>query len=93
MASAEGYPAGPPLDEGGAEHFKSQLRAQRFDPDRRWGCLHGHTGTLRGHDWSRSSWCRKDADEVGEMEVQRPEVDDGMAVSEMDRGVPGRPEL
>mmetsp|Transcript_25439 Transcript_25439/g.73382 ORF Transcript_25439/g.73382 Transcript_25439/m.73382 type:complete len:557 (+) Transcript_25439:136-1806(+) len=94
MASG-GYPAaaanGSREDE---KHFKSHERATRFDPGQKFGCLQGRTATGRSSAlWGRQTWRRRPGCEAREMEVERPETEEGLGLSALDLNQLGRPEL
>lgn len=74
---------------GASKDMRSERRQERFDSEKRNGCLQGRTSTSHPGAWRVLNW----TDEMREMEVQRPTTEEGVAMSAFDLNEMQRPEL
>jgi len=72
-----------------SKDVRGSWRQERFDSETRHGCLQGHTSSSHARAWRVQPY----ADEVREMQVQRPVTEEGEAVSAFDLNEIQRPEL
>eukprot|EP00419_Tripos_fusus_P050545 CAMPEP_0172828332 /NCGR_PEP_ID=MMETSP1075-20121228/20768_1 /TAXON_ID=2916 /ORGANISM="Ceratium fusus, Strain PA161109" /LENGTH=583 /DNA_ID=CAMNT_0013670313 /DNA_START=64 /DNA_END=1815 /DNA_ORIENTATION=- len=70
------------------KHFKARQREKRFDAGVKFGCLHGRTVTGTHNLWGRQSWRRERPEDVEELRVERPEMDEGIGLSALDLSRP-----
>lgn len=74
------------VDPQEEKHFNYHSRAQKFDPESRFGCLHGRTAFSRMATWVTDP--RRWGEEATSLQVERPQSDQGILVSALDLATP-----
>lgn len=75
-------------DSADDKHFNYHFRARRFDPESKFGCLHGRTACSRNADWSTDLQAFWFHDECSSIQIERPRSDLGTLVSALDLATP-----